>query len=113
MKKGYIPERERKLELEKDNYFVLRVSGSIGAGDIIAIKYSFVDQLFLVRYEQVKSTSKKVFYFNKQSRSELKRLMEIEEKYKIPCFFSIKFKNNNWLIIEVDKLNGKPIRIMK
>jgi Holliday junction resolvase len=116
MKKGYSSEVERKKQLEKENFHCTRNSGSIGATDLIAVRWNgVVDNIlqancFEVRYEQVKKTRDKTFYFNPESKDELRRLKEISLKFSIPCFFSIKFTNKGWKIISVDKLDGKPIK---
>ena len=66
--------------------------------------------LFEAVYEQVKKTRSKTFYFNKESKYELSRLKEITEKFKIPCFFAIKFTYKGWKIINVNELDGGPIK---
>ena len=110
VKLGYDAERERQLQLQSEGYHVVRCSGSIGALDLVCIKY--IDIGFVVFYEQVKSTKDKTFYFNKQSRWELERLKEIESKFHIPCFFSIKFKRKGWKFMDVNKIDGKPIKFI-
>jgi Holliday junction resolvase len=110
-KKGYAAEAERKKNLEKEGYFVTRNSGSIGAGDIIAMK-PVTDGAHLVFIEQVKKTRKKAYYFDEKSKDELRRLKEIYLKFKIDCFFSIKFTNRGWSRVHVSFIdNDKPKRI--
>jgi Holliday junction resolvase len=110
-KKGWTTEHERQLQLQSEGYHVVRCSGSIGALDLVCIKH--IDIGFVVFYEQVKSTKDKTFYFNKQSRWELERLKEIESKFHIPCFFSIKFKRKGWKFINVKDIDGSPIKFME
>jgi len=119
-KKGYIAEVERKEQLELEGFHVTRNSGSIGANDLIAVKNCIPQEVidaglcseikFDVRYEQVKKTREKTFYFNEDSKYELSRLKEISEKFKIPCFFAIKFTYKGWKIINVNDLDGSPIK---
>lgn len=111
-KKGYNAERERQLKLQEDGWFVLRVSGSIGAMDLIAIKRNINNQIE-VRIEQIKSTRGKAFYFYKQSKWELERLKEIYKTHKIDCYFEIKFKNKGWAEWHVNNLNGQILRFKK
>lgn len=108
-KKGYRTERERQLVLEKEGYHVLRVSGSIGAMDLIAVKQEISS--FIVFYEQVKSTKKDTFYFNERSRDELRRLKEIKKRYGIPCKWSVKFKRKGWKVYNAADLNGSPLKL--
>lgn len=113
-KKGWQAEHERKIQLEKEGFHCTRNSGGIGATDLIAIKRLLIQGFpFEVRYEQVKKTRNKTFYFNERSRDELKRLKEINLKFNIPCFFAIKFTNKGWEIIDVNKIYGKPIKYIK
>lgn len=114
-KKGYPTEVERKKQLESQGYNVVRCSGSIGCQDLIAAKVSkFYPRLcFELFYEQVKKTRKKTFYFDERSKDELRRLKEITSKFYIPCYFSIKFVNKGWKIIDVNEINGNPIKFME
>jgi Holliday junction resolvase len=109
-KKGYAAEAERKLFFEKKGYFVVRNSGSIGAGDIIVI--SKPTPFHAVFIEQVKKTRDKAFYFNFRAKDELRRLKEIYLKFGIDCYFSIKFTNRGWIQVHVRDIdNDKPKRI--
>jgi len=108
VKKGYAAERERQLQLREEGFHVTRTSGSSGAMDLLAVK--FVEGNFIVKYEQVKSTKFHTFYFDKNTMWELERLKEIEEKYNIPCYFSIKFSRKGWLIFRIGELTGRPIK---
>lgn len=115
VKRGWKAENERKKILEEDSWHCTRNSGSIGASDLVAIRkvnyrVDFPRNTFEVRYEQVKSVRGKIFYFNKRSKSELERLKEIQKKFGITCFFSIKFKRYGWKIIDIIEIDGKPIR---
>jgi len=110
MKKGYLAERERQIQLEKEGWHVTRNSGSIGASDLIAVR-SATETLFDVRYEQVKSTKDKTFYFDKRTKDEIRRLFYMQTRLRIPCYLSIKFKRRGWLIININDLNDfKPIK---
>lgn len=111
VKLGWVAEHERQLQLQSEGYHVVRCSGSIGALDLVCIKY--LDGAFVAFYEQVKSTKDKTFYFNKQSRWELERLKEIESKFHIPCFFSIKFKRKGWKFKDVKDIDGSPIKFIE
>ena len=110
-KQGWQAEHERQLQLEKEGFHCTRNSGSIGATDLIAVKRLLIQGFpFEVRYEQVKKTRNKTFYFNERSRDELRRLKEITLKFNIPCYFSIKFTNKGWKILNVENIEGKPIK---
>jgi len=107
MKRGYVSEVKRKRMLESDGWLVFRVSGSIGYLDLLAIKKHSIN--FIVRFEQVKSTKKKAFYFDEKSKSEWNRLRDVSKAYGIPAFFEIEFKTgkglaNLWAELRV---NGK------
>ena len=114
VKQGYLAEHERQLSLEKEGFHCTRNSGGIGATDLIAVKRLLIQGFpFEVRYEQVKKTRNKTFYFNERSRDELGRLKEINQRFNIPCFFAIKFTNKGWKIINVNKIYGEPIKYIK
>jgi len=111
VKLGYEAERERQLQLQADGFHVVRCSGSIGALDLVCIRCKDdIWDVYDVMYEQVKSTKDKTFYFDEQSKWELERLKEIENKFRIPCFFSIKFKRKGWRVFNVKDIEGKPIK---
>ncbi len=113
-KKGYTPEIERAKQLKEQLWEVTRNSGSIGASDLIAIRISDPQRgLFNVRYEQVKATRQKTFYFNERSKDELRRLKNLQRNKLIPCYFAIKFAYKGWKIINVSKINGSPIKSEK
>ncbi len=112
-KKGYEAEAEFKKKLENMGWLVMRVSGSIGAGDLVAMSASS-NKIY-----QIKSTTSNVFYFDKQTKSEVERLFDIEATYGIPCYLAIKFKRGKgrkgvWVIRKVSEVglnnNYKPIK---
>ena len=115
MKQGWKSEHERQLQLQSEGWNVVRCSGSIGALDLVAVKYvgDNTYNIFQVRYEQVKKTRGKTFYFNEESKDELRRLKEITEKFNIPCFFVIKFTYKGWKILNVKEIEGSPIKFEK
>ena len=90
VKKGYWAEADRKKMLEKEGWIVFRVSGSIGAMDLIAIK-PFTSTLYEVRLEQVKSVRSNTYYFDERAKDEWRRLYEFK-KSGIICKFVILFK---------------------
>lgn len=110
MKKGYKAERERQLEYEESGWFCFRSSGSSGAFDIVAVKP--LTRSFDVSIEQVKSVKGKTFYFRLRDKKELKRLKNIQRRYKIPCIWSVKFKRRGWKIYDVDEIKegGEPLK---
>jgi len=108
-KKGYEAEAQFKKMLEQDGWLVFRVSGSIGAGDLIAMR-AFRNKIY-----QIKSTINDVFYFDKNSRDEIERLFDIEAEYGIPCYLAIQFrqgkgKKNEWVVKRVGDIDFRPIR---
>lgn len=103
MKKGYIAEKIRVKKLAEKGWFVKRVSGSIGAEDIVAVRK--VNNFFDVRLEQVKSTKNRFFYIDERTKSEVERLTNTKKEYGIPCFVSFSFKcdyKRKWKIFDVD-----------
>ena len=111
-KQGYLAEVERKKTLEKIGFHVTRNSGGIGATDLIAVKKVNLDEMgdfFVIRYEQVKKTRNKAFYFNERSKDELRRLKDIYKNFGIHCYFSIKFTNRGWKVINVSDFEPSPV----
>ena len=93
-KRGWVAENFHRKFLERNGWLTFRVSGSVGAADIIAIKeiFSSDEPLFKVELHQVKSLKGKVFYFDKNSCSEWERLNKIQESKNIPSWFYIYFR---------------------
>ena len=88
--------------LEKVGYRVYRVSGSIGAGDLLAVRKE--GKGYEVFIEQVKSVKGKVFYFDKRARKEWRRLL-LEG---IPSYFVIRFNHKNKIYWRRVKVKGDP-----
>jgi len=112
MKRGYKAEKERKDYLEKQGYIVYRVSGSMGAEDLIVLKRTsnHPSGLFRVWLEQVKSTKKKVFYFNARSIDEWNRLSSTD----LEAYFVIKFRRGIgrkpvWKMVKVNRERPKKV----
>ena len=101
MKKGYVSERARMIYHSNFmNRKAFRVSGSIGATDIIVIEYVPIFKLYQVWLEQIKSVQGKYFYFDKKAKSEWKRLKDMH----IPSYFVVNFRFNHryhWKSIRV------------
>ena len=108
-KKGYKAEYERKRMLEKVGYRVYRVSGSIGAGDLLAVRKK-ERGCYEVFIEQVKSVKGGVFYFDKKARNEWQRL----RREGIPSYFVVRFNRKNkvhWRVVWVDGDPPKKITL--
>ncbi|HDD63924.1 MAG: hypothetical protein DRJ32_02795 [Thermoprotei archaeon] len=94
VKKGYRAEKRRIEEMKEGGWIGFRVSGSVGAQDIIFIRKDPFTGELEIRIEQVKSTRKNKFYFDKQARSEWMRLRELSKRLGVQCFFVIYFTRN-------------------
>ena len=102
VKPGYYAERKRIKELEKEGWIGFRVSGGIGPSDNLFIRRNPFTQELEVRIEQIKSTHKDKYYFDKRAKSEWNRLYEISQKLKIPCY---------WVIYYIGKRKKEIIKI--
>lgn len=102
-KKGYKAEYERKRMLEKVGYRVYRVSGSIGAGDLLVVRKK-ERGCYEVFIEQVKSVRSNIFYFDRKSKDEWRRLL-LED---IPSYFVIRFNHKNRVYWRRVKVKGDP-----
>jgi len=103
MKKGYIAEKERMDMLKAKGYKVFRVSGSIGACDLLVVKK--INDGFSVWQEQVKNCKRRVFYFDKKAEEEWRRLYKDFVKFNIPAYFVVRFvlkRKITWIEIEVN-----------
>lgn len=106
VKPGYYAERKRIKEMEKAGWCGFRVSGSIGPNDIVFVRRNPFTGELEIRIEQIKSTKKNKFYFDKRAKSEWNRLYEISKKLNIPCYFVIYYIGKRKK--EIIKI-GKPI----
>ena len=103
MKRGYVAEHERQKQLEKIGYRVFRVSGSIGAGDLLAVMKR-ERGCYEVFIEQVKSVRGKVFYFDKKAKSEWERL----KKEEVDAFFVVRYSYKRRVYWRIVKVEGPP-----
>jgi len=102
VKRGYSAEARRKEKLTREGWLVFRVSGSIGPIDLVAIRPFPHSTLFEVRLEQIKSTKDKIYYFDKQARSEWTRLWDYVKQGIEECYFVILFsRRRKWKIVRV------------
>lgn len=95
--------------MQKEGRIVFRVSGSIGAMDLICLKrlnvmYGEGDwgyNAFGLSLEQVKGTKGDVFYFDKRSKDEWARLYDFTMQ-GVKCVFQIWLgKPRKWVVLEV------------
>jgi len=104
VKPGYYAEKRRIDEMKKNGWTGFRVSGSIGPNDIVFVRRNPFTKELEVRIEQIKSTKKNKFYFDKRAKSEWNRLYEISKKLNIPCYFVIYYIGKRKKeIIKIDK----------
>jgi len=116
-KRGYKAEYERKRMLEREGYNVYRVSGSIGAGDLLAVKRVRSITIYAQKYplwkesagfsvfiEQVKSVRGRVFYFDRKAKDEWRRLL----REGIPSYFVVRFNHKNKVYWRRVKVQGEP-----
>ncbi|RLI97447.1 MAG: hypothetical protein DRP00_03970 [Candidatus Aenigmatarchaeota archaeon] len=107
--RGYYGEKRRINEMRKAGWIGFRLTGTVGdlsyGADVVFLRRNPFNGEIEVRIEQIKFTSKDVYYFDKRARSEWKRLRKLSEKLKIPCYFVVYFKNKGKVVL---KVNGEP-----
>lgn len=110
MKRGYVSERVRTLYHNKfENRIAFRVSGSIGAMDLIVVEYVPLFGMYKVWLEQVKSVKGEYFYFDKRAIDEWNRL----KKIPIPSYFVINFRFGNRYHWKSLKVRGRCPKSIK
>ena len=104
MKRGYVAEHERQKQLEKIGYRVFRVSGSIGAGDLLAVMKKERRGCYEVFIEQVKSVRGNIFYFDRKAKDEWERLA----KEEVDAFFVVRYSYKRKVYWRIVKVEGPP-----